>query len=122
MYSSRMLPYEIEPGALAALQQNSGAAPFVPGVLPVVLLDVREPWEVQVAHLHGSVSMPMGDIPSRAHAELDPDQHIIAICHHGVRSLNVAAWLRGQGFEQAQSLAGGLDAWAAQIDPSMPRY
>ena len=66
--------------------------------------------------------MPMGDIPSRAHAELDPDQRIIAVCHHGVRWLNVAAWLRSQGFEQAQSLAGGLDGWAARVDPSMPRY
>ncbi len=64
----------------------------------------------------------MGDIPSRAHGELDPDGRIVAICHHGIRSLNVVAWLRGQGFEQAQSLAGGLDQWAAEIDPEMPRY
>ena len=110
-----MLPYEIEPGALAALQQNTGAAPFV-------LLDVREPWEVQIAHLQNSVSMPMGDIPGRAHAELDPEQRIIAVCHHGVRSLHVAAWLRNQGFEQAQSLAGGIDAWSTQVDPTLARY
>ena len=87
-----------------------------------MVLDVREPWEVQLASLHGSVSMPMGDIPSRAHAELDPDQRIIAVCHHGVRSLSVATWLRAQGFEHAQSLAGGVDAWASQVDPAMPRY
>ena len=66
--------------------------------------------------------MPMGDVPSRAHQELDPEQHIIAVCHHGVRSLNVASWLRGQGFEQAQSLAGGIDAWSSRIDSSVPRY
>ncbi len=115
MYPDFMLPFEIEPGALAALRQGPDAASFL-------LLDVREPWEFEVAALHGSVSMPMGDIPSRAHAELDPEQRIVAVCHHGVRSLNVAAWLRQQGFEQAQSLAGGLDAWSVQIDPSMPRY
>lgn len=115
MYSAGMLPLEIEPRALALLQQDKGAAPFT-------LLDVREAWELEIAQVHGSVSMPMGDIPSRAHAELDPDQHIIAICHHGVRSLSVATWLRNQGFDQAQSLAGGLDAWVSQVDPTMARY
>ncbi len=115
LYPAGMPPIEIEPGALAALQQTDGAQKFI-------LLDVREPWEVQVASLHGSVSMPMGDIPSRAHAEIDPDLRIIALCHHGVRSLHVAAWLRNQGFEQAQSLAGGIDAWSREIDPSVPRY
>ena len=75
-----------------------------------------------MAFIHGSVCMPMGDIPSRAHAELDPEQRIIAVCHHGVRSLNVAAWLRNQGFEQAQSLAGGIDAWSREIDLSLARY
>ncbi len=114
MYSARMLPYEIEPDALAALQ-NTGATTFV-------LLDVREPWEYQLAHLHGSVNMPMGDIPSRIHQELDPEQPIVAICHHGVRSLNVVSWLREQGFEHSQSLAGGLDTWAQRIDPAFPRY
>ena len=109
-----MLPLEIEPGALAALQQTDGA--------PVLLLDVREPWEVATASLHGIVSMPMGDVPSRAHAELDPEQRIITVCHHGVRSLNVAVWLRNQGFEQAQSLAGGIDAWSREIAPAVPRY
>ncbi len=115
MYSGRMLPYEIQPDDLATLQQNTGDGAFL-------LLDVREPWEYEVARLEGSVSMPMGDVPSRAHAELDPDQRIIAICHHGVRSLSVATWLRNQGFEQAQSLAGGVDAWSATIDLKLPRY
>ncbi len=115
MYPAPMLPYEIEPGALAALQQDAEASPFV-------LLDVRESWEVSVAHIYGSVSMPMGDIPSRAHTELDPDQRIIAVCHHGVRSLSVATWLRNQGFDQAQSLAGGIDAWSRQVDAQVPRY
>ena len=66
--------------------------------------------------------MPMGDILSRAHAELDPEQRIIAVCHHGVRSLHVATWLRHAGFDEAQSLAGGIDSWSRQIDPAVPRY
>ncbi len=89
---------------------------------PPLLLDVREPWEAQTASIAGSTLMPMGDVPSRAHQELDPDQPIVVLCHHGARSLNVTMWLRQQGFEQAQSLAGGIDHWAAVIDPSIPRY
>jgi rhodanese-related sulfurtransferase len=92
------------------------------GVEAPVLLDVREPWEFQMASLPGSLLMPMGDVTSRAHAELDPDAHIVVLCHHGQRSLSVAMWLRGQGFERAQSLAGGIDAWSRVIDPSVPRY
>ena len=87
-----------------------------------VLLDVREPWEFQAARLPDSLPMPMGDVPSRAHAELDPDAHIVVLCHHGQRSLSVAMWLRGQGFERAQSLAGGIDGWSRTIDPTVPLY
>src|SRR5580704_4453681 len=86
------------------------------------LLDVREPWEFETAHLAGAKLMPMGDVPSRAHQELDPDDHIVVVCHHGVRSLNVAVWLRQQGFEKAQSMSGGIDAWSRQIDQNVPRY
>lgn len=89
---------------------------------PPLLLDVREPWEYQTAHLPDSLLMPMGEIPSRAHAELDPDAAIVVLCHHGARSLNVTMWLRNQGFEQVQSLAGGIDGWSRTIDPSIPRY
>ena len=88
----------------------------------LVLLDVREPWEYQAARIEGASLMPMGDVPSRAFQELDPEARIIAICHHGVRSMNVAVWLRNQGFENAQSLRGGIDAWSADIDPTVPRY
>jgi len=87
-----------------------------------LLLDCREPLEYEMARLEDSVLMPMGDIPSRANQELDPDQHIVVLCHHGQRSLNVALWLRQQGFENAQSLAGGIEEWARKIDPSVPRY
>jgi len=66
--------------------------------------------------------MPMGDIPSRAHQELDDEQHIAVLCHHGARSLNVTMWLRQQGFDKAQSVAGGIDAWSRAIDPAVPTY
>ena len=86
------------------------------------LLDVREPWELQPAQIAGSKSMPMGDVPSRFQQELDPEDHIVVVCHHGVRSMNVTAWLRQQGFEKAQSLRGGIDRWSREIDPSVSLY
>ncbi len=92
------------------------------GGKPMVLLDVREPWEYETARIEGSVLMPMGEIPGRVHQELDPETRIITVCHHGMRSLNVAAWLRNQGFEQAQSLRGGIDGWSAGVDAKVPRY
>lgn len=88
----------------------------------LVLLDVREPWEFQVSHIAGSVALPMAEIPARANRELDPDSHIIVICHHGVRSANVTQWLRQQGFEQSQSLRGGIDRWSRLIDASVATY
>ena len=89
---------------------------------PLIILDVREPWEYATAHVEGSKHMPMSDVPSRAHQELDPEQHIVVICHHGVRSLKVAYWLRQQGFEKAQSLQGGIDHWSRAIDSKVPVY
>jgi rhodanese-related sulfurtransferase len=86
------------------------------------LLDVREPWEFETASIAGSKHIPMGDIPSRAHQELDPEDHIVVVCHHGVRSMTVTNWLRQQGFEKAQSMRGGIDAWSRQIDPKVPTY
>jgi rhodanese-related sulfurtransferase len=104
---------EIPPQAFAELRQQPNSP---------ILLDVREPWEAETAALPNAILMPMGDIPSRAHAELDPDAPIVVMCHHGARSLNVALWLREQGFTHAQSLAGGIDAWSRTIDPNIPRY
>ena len=89
---------------------------------PPHLLDVREPWEFQLAQIAGSHSIPMGEIPARAHQELDPEEHIVVICHHGVRSLNVTHWLRQQGFEQVQSLRGGIDRWSRSVDSAVPTY
>jgi rhodanese-related sulfurtransferase len=86
------------------------------------LLDVREPWEFQRAKISGAKLMPMGDVPARAHQELDPDDHIVVVCHHGVRSMNVTVWLRQQGFERAQSMHGGIDAWSRRVDQKVPIY
>ena len=86
------------------------------------LLDVREPWEFDTAKISGAKLMPMGDVPSRAHQELDPDDHIVVMCHHGVRSMNVTVWLRQQGFEKVQSMRGGIDAWSRNVDQKVPLY
>jgi rhodanese-related sulfurtransferase len=107
-----MLDYEISPTQAAALLNDDEAR----------LIDVREPWELATARIEGSVAMPMGDVPARAHQELDPEERLVVLCHHGMRSMNVTAWLRNQGFEQVQSLRGGIDAWSAEVDPAVPRY
>ena len=86
------------------------------------LLDVREPGELEKALIEGSMHMPMGDVPMRAHQELDADDHIVVVCHHGVRSLSVTNWLRQQGFEKVQSMRGGIDGWARTVDPKVPLY
>jgi rhodanese-related sulfurtransferase len=86
------------------------------------LLDVREPWEFETARMTDATLMPMGEVPARANQELDPEDHIVVICHHGVRSMNVTAWLRQQGFEKAQSMRGGIDAWSRRVDANVPTY
>jgi rhodanese-related sulfurtransferase len=86
------------------------------------LLDVREPWEFERSPMARATLMPMGDVPSRAHQELDPEAHIVVLCHHGVRSMNVTVWLRQQGFEKAQSMLGGIDSWSRKIDQNVPVY
>jgi rhodanese-related sulfurtransferase len=86
------------------------------------LLDVRERWEFATAHIDGAKLIPMGDVPACAHQELDPEDHIVVICHHGVRSMNVTAWLRQQGFEKAQSMRGGIDAWSRRVDANVSVY
>ena len=86
------------------------------------LIDVREPWEFETARIEGAKLMPMGEVPSRAHQELDPEEHIVVLCHHGVRSMNVMVWLRQQGFEKVQSMRGGIDAWSRSVDQNVPVY
>lgn len=86
-----------------------------------VLLDVREPWEVEIACLEGSLQIPMQQVPGRLD-DIPRDRPVVCVCHHGVRSLHVAHYLARQGFEDLFNLAGGIDAWAREIDPSCPTY
>jgi rhodanese-related sulfurtransferase len=112
--SDMNLPLELDVHAVAALQ--CGAEPFL-------LLDCREPEEYATAQIPGAVLVPMAEIPERL-AILEPyrDRRIVVHCHHGGRSLRVTRWLRAQGFSGAQNMAGGIEAWALEIDPATPRY
>jgi rhodanese-related sulfurtransferase len=89
----------------------------------LVLLDCRERDEYDVVRIAGSRLMPMSEITQRV-SELDGEQssEMVVMCHHGVRSRHVAAWLRQQGFANVRSMAGGIDRWSLEIDPSLPRY
>jgi rhodanese-related sulfurtransferase len=107
-----MLDYEISPAEAARLLREKASR----------FIHVREPWEFATARIEGSLPMPMGDVPARAHQELDPGERLIVVCHHGVRSMNVAVWLRNQGFERAQSLRGAINAWSTTVDPAVARY
>ena len=88
---------------------------------PPVLLDVREAWEMARCQLPGTTWIPMGQIMARV-SELDKGQEIVVVCHHGIRSWQVAKFLEHEGFENVINLTGGIDAWAKEIDPSMPLY
>jgi rhodanese-related sulfurtransferase len=106
------MEFEISAGRVKALRKNGEV---------FMLLDVREPWEFETARIEGAKNIPMGDVPGRVQ-ELDPDEHIVVVCHHGVRSLTVTNWLRQQGFEKVQSMRGGVDGWARTVDPKVPLY
>ncbi|MDB5896376.1 MAG: sulfurtransferase [Rhodoferax sp.] len=90
-----------------------------------LVLDVREPWELQTASVRPEgftlVAIPMNEIPVRL-AELDPTQPVACLCHHGARSQRVASFLAQSGFENVVNLAGGIDAWSLQRDSTVPRY
>jgi rhodanese-related sulfurtransferase len=88
-----------------------------------VLLDCREPNEVATARIAGSIHIPMREVPARL-AELEPQkaERVVVHCHHGGRSLRVTQFLRQQGFDQAQNMAGGIDDWSLEVDASVPRY
>ncbi|SEL22880.1 Rhodanese-related sulfurtransferase [Variovorax sp. YR750] len=108
---------QVRPADLATwFAQNADAAP--------VLLDVREPWELQTASVAPQgftlVAIPMNEIPGRL-AELNDGQRIACLCHHGARSQRVAAFLNQNGFDQLANVAGGIDAWSSH-DPTVPRY
>ncbi len=90
-----------------------------------VVLDVREPWELQTASVRADgfelVAIPMGELTTRL-AELDPSRPVACLCHHGARSLRVAQFLAHNGFDQVANITGGIDAWSHDTDPSVPRY
>ncbi len=106
------LPIEIATSVLSGMKAKGEAHR---------VLDVREPWEVGLCALEGSLTIPMQELPARLD-EVPKDDVVVVLCHHGARSLQVAAWLRGQGLQRVTSLAGGIDAWARECDPEMARY
>jgi rhodanese-related sulfurtransferase len=86
-----------------------------------LFVDVREPWEHQTAHIEGAKLIPLGQIPANF-GELDVEGEVVLFCHHGMRSLDAAAWLRSHGVEGARSMTGGIERWAVEIDPKVPHY
>ena len=112
--ATEQLPIEIDVASVRSLVEQSH---------PMLFLDCREQNEYDVVHIKGSTLLPMSQLEQRA-AELDEHQssRVIVFCHHGGRSMQVAAWLRQRGFAQAQSMSGGIEQWAVEIDPSLPRY
>lgn len=111
----------IRPTELAAwLAQAQASSALVP-----LLLDVREPWELQTASARADgadfLHLPMASVPLRA-AEIERKRPIACLCHHGGRSLQVARYLQQQGFALLANVAGGIDAWAQELDPALARY
>jgi rhodanese-related sulfurtransferase len=87
----------------------------------LVLVDVREPWEHQLCRIDGAQLVPLGSLAASLETLPDVDE-VICYCHHGMRSLDAASWLRLQGIEKAKSLAGGIERWSVEIDPRVPRF
>jgi rhodanese-related sulfurtransferase len=85
------------------------------------VVDVREEWEIRLAPFPDATWIPMGQIPSRL-TELDKATETVVICHHGIRSWRIAKFLESEGFADVINLAGGIDAWSKEIDPSIPLY
>ncbi len=108
------MPFEISP-AKAKQKWDAGEA---------ALIDVREVGEHQIASIDGAELIPMGTVPQRlSHLEELADEKLLVVfCHHGVRSLNVVNWLRGQGVAECVSMAGGIDLWSSVVDGAVPRY
>jgi rhodanese-related sulfurtransferase len=86
-----------------------------------LLLDVREPWEFKTARIDGATLVPMRSVPAKV-TELDPQQEVVVICHHGVRSRMVCLFLENHGFTNVINLSGGVDGWARDVDPHMATY
>ena len=110
-----MAGFEIEPREAQQMLKSDGEA---------VIIDVREPEEFAQARMEPAKLIPMGSIPA-ALGELEAladESTLLVLCHHGVRSLQVAAWLRERGIEDCYSIAGGIDRWSREVDPEIPRY
>jgi len=88
---------------------------------PIVVLDVRQPWEHQIGHIAGSTLIPLNELPARM-AELDASAEIVTYCHHGGRAMQAARFLQANGYGNVRSMAGGIEAWSVEIDPSVERY
>lgn len=106
------LPFEIDVAELARLRATGEA---------FALLDVREPWELEICRFDDSLAIPLQSLPAKLD-ELPRDRLLVVHCHHGGRSLRAVHWLRAQGFDKAVNLAGGVDAWSRDIDPAMRTY
>ena len=87
----------------------------------ILLVDVREPWEYQLTHIADARLIPLGTLPANINSLMDAGE-VICYCHHGMRSLDAAVWLRQQGVENAKSMAGGIERWSVEVDPKIPRY
>ena len=84
-------------------------------------VDVREKWEYDTSRIEGATLIPLREIPSNL-TLFEEASEVVLVCHHGLRSLDAAAWLRSQGVATARSMAGGIDRWAIEVDPAVPRY
>ena len=105
-------PFEIDPLTLSNRLADAD---------PPVVLDVREPWEIEIGAIEGALSIPLGELSSRV-GEVPRDRQVAVMCHHGGRSAQATAWLRNQGLEHAVNVAGGIDAWSRLVDPTVSRY
>lgn len=107
--------YEITPLEAQSLLKKDSEA---------ILIDVREPEEFALAHVEDSQLLPMQTIPAELQKleQMADENTLLVLCHHGVRSLQVVAWLRQQGIEDCYSVAGGIDRWSREVDESVPRY
>jgi rhodanese-related sulfurtransferase len=116
------MPEQITVAELARLLSGAGAS----AAASPLLVDVRQPWENDLAKLEGSLLVPLPELDERwaevQEAQAQPDRLIVAYCHHGVRSLSAAAILEANGVGPVVSLAGGIDAWSRIVQPGLPRY
>ncbi|MEA1048866.1 rhodanese-like domain-containing protein [Lamprobacter modestohalophilus] len=108
---------QITPQALKQILDGSGK---IDDQRPL-LLDVREPWEHAICRIPGSELLPMRQVPANV-GQLDQERPVVVICHHGIRSQQVARFLEHQGLKRVINLRGGVAAWASDIDPKMPTY